>query len=70
MRSIIDKFSGRTYTETSMMRLTDDGRVFTKVGDSYIAPDGEMIVKQGNHLLNTRTGIMSSFGDPFEGDTE
>jgi len=65
MKSIFDIFSGKVYTETSMMRLTEDGRVFTKVGDNYIAPNGEMIIKQGSHLLNTKTGIMSSFGDPF-----
>jgi hypothetical protein len=65
MKSIFDMFSGRVYTETSMMRLTQDGRIFTKVGDNYIAPNGELIVKQGGHLLNTKTGIMSNFGDPF-----
>jgi flagellar basal body rod protein FlgG len=47
------------------MRFTQDGRMFTKVGDNYIAPDGELIIKQGDHLLNTKTGIMSNFGDPF-----
>jgi len=70
MRSIIDKFSGKFYTETSMMRLTEDGRVFTKVGDNYIAPDGEMIIKQGDQLFNTKTGISSNFGDPFLEDNE
>jgi flagellar basal body rod protein FlgG len=65
MKSIVDIFSGQVYTETSMMRLTEDGRVFTKIGDNYIASDGELIVKQGNYLLNTKTGIMSNFGDPF-----
>jgi hypothetical protein len=70
MKTFFDIFSGKLYTETSMMRLTEDGRVFTKVGDNYIAPDGEMIVKQGNHLLNTKTGIMSNFGDPFLEDNE
>jgi len=70
MKTFTDIFSGKVYTETSMMRLTEDGRVFTKVGDNYIAPDGEMIVKQGSHLLNTRTGIMSNYGDPFLKDEE
>jgi len=70
MKTFFDIFSGKVYTETSMMRLTEDGRVFTKVGDNYIAPNGEMIVKQGNHLLNTKTGIMSNFGDPFLEDNE
>jgi hypothetical protein len=70
MKTFFDMFSGKVYTETPMMRLTEDGRVFTKVGDNYIAPNGEMIVKQGNHLLNTRTGIMSSFGDPFFEDEQ
>ena len=65
MKSIIDKFSGKFYTETPMMRLTEEGRVFTKVGDNYIAPDGEMIIKQGDYLFNTKTGISSNFGDPF-----
>ena len=70
MKTFFDIFSGKLYTETSMMRLTEDVRVFTKVGDNYIAPDGEKIVKQGNHLLNTKTGIMSNFGDPFLEDNE
>lgn len=65
MKSIFDIFSGKVYTETSMMRLTEDGRVFTKVGNDYIAPDGNRIIKHGDHLLNTQTGVMSSFGDPF-----
>jgi hypothetical protein len=65
MKSIFDIFSGEVYTETSCMRFAQDGRVFTKVGDNYIAPDGELIIKQGGHLLNTKTGIMSNFGDPF-----
>jgi hypothetical protein len=65
MRSIFDIFSGEVYTETSTMRIAQDGRVFNKIGDNYIAPDGELIIKQGNHLLNVKTGIMSNFGDPF-----
>ena len=65
MKTFFDIFSGQTYTETSMMRLTEDGRVFTKIGTNYISPDGELIIKQGSHLLNTKTGVMSNFGDPF-----
>jgi flagellar basal body rod protein FlgG len=65
MRSIFDIFSGAVYTETSTMRIAQDGRIFTKVGENYIDPDGELIIKQGNYLLNTKTGIMSNFGDPF-----
>jgi len=65
MKSIVDIFSGQLYTETSTMRLTEDGRAFTKIGDNYISPNGELIIKQGGHLLNTKTGIMSNFGDPF-----
>jgi flagellar basal body rod protein FlgG len=65
MKSIVDIFSGQVYTETSMMRITEDGRVFTKMGDNYIDPNGDLIIKQGNYLLNTKTGVMSNFGDPF-----
>ena len=68
MKSIFDIFSGKTYTETRMMRLTEDGNVFTKIGNNYITPDGELITKVGSQLMNTRTGVMSSFGDPFLDD--
>ena len=68
MKSIFDIFSGEVYTETSSMRFTQDGRMFTKVGGNYIAPDGELIIKQGDYLLNTKTGVMSNFGDPFLGE--
>jgi hypothetical protein len=70
MKTFFDIFSGKTYTETSMMRLSEDGRVFTKIGDNYLTPDGELIVKQGNALFNTRTGISSYDGDPFLEDQE
>ena len=65
MKSIIDLFSGKVYTKTDTMVITEKGDVFNKVGDNYIGSDGDLIIKQGDHLFNTRTGISSNFGDPF-----
>jgi len=39
--------------------------VFVKAGENYISPHGELITKVGDNLFNTKTGIMSNFGDPF-----
>ena len=70
MKSIFDIFSGKVYTETDTMRIDQDGNVFIKIGNNYITPDGELITKVGSQLMNTRTGVMSSFGDPFLKDEE
>ena len=65
MKSIINIFSGVFYTETESIRISGDGDVFTRMGDNYVTPSGDLIIKQGDHLFNTKTGINSHFGDPF-----
>lgn len=70
MKSIFDIFSGNVYTETDSLRISQTGEVFVRSGDNYISPKGELIIKQGSQLMNTRTGVMSSFGDPFWEDNE
>ena len=61
-------FSGRTYYETESMKVSDNGNTFTKLGSTWVGNNGETIQQFGNQLLNTQTGVMSSWGDPFKGD--
>lgn len=70
MKTLVDLFSGKVYTKTDSLLISQDGRVFVKTGDNYIGADGEFIMKQGNNLFNTKTGISSNFGDPFLEDEE
>jgi hypothetical protein len=59
-------FSGSTYYETETMKVSDSGNTFTKMGSTWVGSNGETIQEFGGQLLNTQTGVMSSWGDPFK----
>jgi hypothetical protein len=36
------------------------------MGSTWVGSNGETIQEFGGQLLNTQTGVMSSWGDPFK----
>ena len=66
----LDRFSNKTYLTTGDIKTNSSGDVFVKAGDDYVADNGDYIKKVGSNYLNTRTGIDSTFGDPFGDDDE
>jgi len=62
----VDKFSGESYFETENIKVSSHGKTFSKLGESWVGSNGEIIQKMGNDLMNTKTGVMSSWGDPFK----
>lgn len=62
----INIFSGRTYYETESMKVSDNGNTFTKMGSTWVGNNGQVIQEFNSQLLNTETGVMSSWGDPFK----
>jgi hypothetical protein len=64
----LDIFSGHVYTETDNFKQSDTGDTFTKCGSMWFGQHGQVIQQRDNDLLNLRTGISSTFGDPFEED--
>lgn len=62
----VDKFSGETYFETETTKVANNGNTFTKMGRSWVGNNGEVIQETGSGLMNTKTGVMSSWGDPFK----
>ena len=62
----INIFSGHTYYETESMKVSDNGNTFTRLGNTWVGNNGETIQQFDNQLMNTQTGVMSSWGDPFE----
>ena len=65
-----DIFSGHTYVTTGNFKTSDTGETFTRCGNSWFSQDGDVIQKQGNGWMNLKTGVHSSFGDPFGDDDE
>lgn len=61
-----DIFSGKTYFETKNYKTSDDGTLFTRMGNTWLGSNGQQIEKVGDQLVNTKTGVMSSWGDPFK----
>jgi hypothetical protein len=59
-------FSGHVYTETDNFKQSDNGDTFTKCGDTWFGKNGEIIKLTETGCLNLKTGISSTFGDPFE----
>lgn len=59
-------FSGETYWEDKNTKISTSGNIFTKSGSTWLGSNGEQIQKIGNQEMNLRTGVMSSFGDPFK----
>jgi hypothetical protein len=66
----VDRFSNHTYFTTGNIITNETGEVFVKVGDDYLAQNGDYIKKTGSSFLNLRTGVNSTFGDPFGDDDE
>jgi hypothetical protein len=63
-------FSGHTYVTTGNVKTSDTGETFTRCGNSWFSQDGDVIQKQGNDWVNLKTGVRSSFGDPFGDDDD
>lgn len=62
-------FSGDSYSKIGNTIIDQHGRTFSKAGDGWIANDnGALIQKQGNEWVNLKTGIRSSFDDPFKSE--
>ena len=66
MRFLLNLFSGETYTRTGDTMISSDGDTYNRVGDNWINKDGDLIQKVGKDYFNPRTGVFSSFGDPFQ----
>ena len=66
----VDKFSGQTYFETDHHKIGSHGNTFSKMEDSWVSNKGEVIQKQGKAWLNTKTGVSSDWGDPFQEDED
>jgi hypothetical protein len=62
----VNIFSGHVYTETDNFKQSDTGDTFIKSGDTWFGQHGEVIQQRGDDLFNVRTGISSTFGDPFK----
>jgi len=62
----VNIFSGHVYTETDNFKQSDTGDTFVKSGDTWFGQHGEVIQQRGDDLFNVRTGISSTFGDPFK----
>lgn len=66
----INIFTGKVYVTTDDLKIAQDGRTFVRSDDDWIGPNGDFIQQTSNGLLNSRTGIGSTYGDPFGGDHE
>jgi hypothetical protein len=62
----INKFSGHVYTEMGNMKHSNTGDIYMKCGDSWIGSNGQVVQIRNNDLFNPKTGISSTFGDPFK----
>ena len=61
-------FSGSTYFETKNYKTSDDVTLFTKMGNTWTGSNGVQVQQIGDQLMNLKTGVMSSSGDPFKED--
>jgi hypothetical protein len=66
----INIFSGKVYTTVGDVKVSQDGKTFVKSGEDWIGTNGDFIQQTSNGLLNSRTGIASTYGDPFGDDHE
>jgi hypothetical protein len=46
--------------------VSTHGDTYNRVGNDWINQDGDLIQKVGKDYFNPRTGVFSSFGDPFQ----
>lgn len=58
-------FSGKSYTTLGNVKTDQDGNVFNKCGNAWISTDGDVIQETAGGYFNTKTGTLSTFGDPF-----
>ena len=63
-------FSGSTYFETKNHKTSADGTFFTKMGNTWTGSNGVQVQQVGDQLMNLKTGVMSSWGDPFKEDKD
>ena len=66
MKFIWNWFSGKTYTDTGNTIIDEDGSTFMKIPGGYVAEDGTLIQKVGQHFVNTATGDWSVNTDVFD----
>lgn len=59
-------FSNKIYIETESGLVNENGEFFNKMPNGYMSSNGRFIQQIGNDLMDTKTGKMSSFSDPFE----
>lgn len=64
----VNIFSGHTYMESGQTKIRDDGALFTRSGNMWLGPQGQVIQQVGNITRNLNTGVQSHFGDPFGDD--
>jgi hypothetical protein len=65
-----DRFSNHTYFTSGNIKTNELGDVFIKTGNDYVAQNSDYIKKIGSNYLNLRTGVNSTFGDPFGDDDD
>lgn len=65
-----NRFSAKTYIVTETIKIRNDGKTFIKSGKDWISDDGTFIQHTNTGLLNVRTGVNSTFGDPFGDDDD
>lgn len=65
MKWLLNLFSGNSYTQTETSITRDDGKTFYKSGDLWIDDEATIVQYMGDELYNQKTGVSSSFGDPF-----
>jgi hypothetical protein len=65
MKWLLNLFSGNSYTQTETSVIRDDGKTYYKSGDLWIDDESTIVQYMGDELYNQKTGVGSSFGDPF-----
>lgn len=65
MKWLLNLFSGNSYTQTDTTITRDDGKTYYKSGDLWIDDESTIVQYMGDELYNQKTGVGSTFGDPF-----
>ena len=61
-----DQFSSHKYFTVGNTKTLETGDVFVKVGNDYVAQNGDYLKKTSLGHINLRTGVNSTFGDDDE----
>ena len=61
----VNQFSAHIYNTLEQTKTNEFGEVFVKSGDDFYGMDGQYIQKTGESYTNIKTGVNSTFGDPF-----